>query len=63
MEQYIERVVDLTDPRTNRIYNMSMEEARERALRGGVEAIREIDGSFAFSVLDQETVSNSPDTP
>jgi asparagine synthase (glutamine-hydrolysing) len=56
MEQYIERVVDLTDPRANRIYNMSMEEARERALKGGVEAIREIDGSFAIVAQSGKTV-------
>ncbi|HEU0184241.1 MAG TPA: asparagine synthase-related protein [Blastocatellia bacterium] len=65
MEQYIERVVDLTDPRANRIYNMSLEEARERALGGGVEAIREIDGSFAIVARAGKTVrmARSMDRP
>jgi asparagine synthase (glutamine-hydrolysing) len=65
MEQYIERVVDLTDPRANRIYNMSLEEARERALSGGVEAIREIDGSFAIVARAGKTVrlARSMDRP
>lgn len=56
MEQYIERVVDLTDPRANRIYNMSMEEVRERALISGAEAIREIEGSFVIVARSGKTV-------
>jgi asparagine synthase (glutamine-hydrolysing) len=46
--QYIERVVDLTEPASNRILNMSVEEARERLLRGPAEAVRQIEGSFAL---------------
>ena len=46
--QYVERVVDLTDPDANRILNMSLEEARERILRGPAEAVRQIEGSFAL---------------
>ena len=56
MEQYIERVVDLTDPRANRIYNLNMEEVRERVLRGSAEAVREIDGSFAIVARSGKTV-------
>jgi asparagine synthase (glutamine-hydrolysing) len=65
MDQYIERVVDLTDPRANRIYNMSLEEARERTLKGVAEAIREIDGSFAIVARSGKTVrmARSMDRP
>jgi asparagine synthase (glutamine-hydrolysing) len=54
--QYIERVVDLMDPSSNRIYNMPIEEARTRILSGPAEAVREIDGSFALLVRDGKTV-------
>jgi asparagine synthase (glutamine-hydrolysing) len=54
--QYIERVVDLIDPSSNRIYNMSVEDARSRILRGPIEAVREIDGSFALLARDGKTV-------
>lgn len=46
--QYIERVVDLTDPAANRIYNLTLDEARERILNGSPASVREIDGSFAL---------------
>jgi asparagine synthase (glutamine-hydrolysing) len=55
-DQYIERVVDLIDPTTNRIYNMTVEEARTRVLRGPATAVREIDGSFALLARDGKTV-------
>lgn len=55
-DQYIERVVDLIDPATNRIYNLTVEEARTRVLRGTAEAVREIDGSFALLARDGKTV-------
>src|SRR6266540_4371646 len=54
--EYIERVVDLMDPAANRIYNMSVDEARARVLRGPIEAVREIDGSFALLARDGKTV-------
>ncbi len=54
--QYIERVVDLTDATTNRIFNMSVDEARERVLRGTPQSVREIDGSFALLARDGKTV-------
>ena len=40
MNQYIERVVDLTEPGSNHILNMTVEEARARILRGPAQAIR-----------------------
>ena len=54
--QYLERVVDLTDPLANRVLNMSMEEARSRVLRGPAEAVREIEGSFAIVAKEGKTV-------
>jgi asparagine synthase (glutamine-hydrolysing) len=48
MHQYLERVVDLTDPALNQIHNMPVEAARERVLSGTPEQVREIDGSFAL---------------
>lgn len=48
MAEAIERLVDLTDPGLNRIYNMTVEEAREVVNSGDPAAIRRIDGSFAL---------------
>jgi asparagine synthase (glutamine-hydrolysing) len=56
MEHYIERVVDLLDPTLNRIYNMTVEEARQRVRSGQPEAVREIDGSFALLAREGKTV-------
>lgn len=56
MDQYLERVVDLTDLANNRIYNMTVEEARQRVLSGSPEAVREIDGSFALLARDGKLV-------
>jgi asparagine synthase (glutamine-hydrolysing) len=54
--EYIERVVDLIDPSSHRIYNMTVEEARSRILRGSTESVREIDGSFALLAREGKTV-------
>jgi asparagine synthase (glutamine-hydrolysing) len=56
MDHYIERVVDLLDPSSNRIGNMTVEEARRRVLSGSGEAVREIDGSFALLAREGKTV-------
>ena len=56
MDEYIERVVDLTDPTANQIYNMTVDEARARVLSGRPEAVREIEGSFALLARDGKTV-------
>ena len=47
-DQYVERVVDLTDPDANRIPNMSLAEARARVARGCPADVRGIAGSFAL---------------
>jgi asparagine synthase (glutamine-hydrolysing) len=54
--QYIERVVDLLDPATNRLHNVSLDEARRRVLSGDAASVREIDGSFALLARDGKTV-------
>ncbi|MBV9863986.1 MAG: hypothetical protein JO316_01400 [Abitibacteriaceae bacterium] len=56
MDHYIERVVDLTNPQANHIYNMSVDEARERVLRGDAAAVRAIEGSFALLAREGKTV-------
>lgn len=54
--QYIERVVDLTSPEKNTIYNMSIEQARKIIKTGDTEAIRSIDGQFALISVNGKTV-------
>src|SRR3954471_15964930 len=56
MDHYIEKLVDLTDPAANGIYNMSLDEARERALSGSPESVRRIEGSFALVAREGKTV-------
>jgi asparagine synthase (glutamine-hydrolysing) len=52
----VERIVDLLDPRLNRIHNMSADEARRRVLAGDPADVRAIDGSFALLAVDGVTV-------
>lgn len=54
--QYVERVVDLTDDGKNMIYNMSVEEAREKIKSGKIEEVRKIDGQFALVSVDGKTI-------
>ncbi len=56
MHEYIEQLVDLTDPAANRIHGLSIEAARERILNGSPEEVREIDGSFALVARDGKRV-------
>lgn len=56
MNQYLERVVDLTEPGSNHILNLTVEEARARILRGPAEAVREIEGSFALIAKEGKVV-------
>jgi asparagine synthase (glutamine-hydrolysing) len=65
MNQHLEQVIDLTDPNSNLIFNMSVEEARARVLSGQPSAVREIDGSFALLARDGKTVrlARSMDRP
>jgi asparagine synthase (glutamine-hydrolysing) len=54
--QYIERVVDLTDPGKNIIYNMSVDEARRILRSGNRAAVRKIDGQFALVSVEGKSV-------
>ena len=54
--QYIERIVDLTHPEKNIIFNMSLEEARDRVRSGDIQKVREIDGQFALVSIDGKTI-------
>ena len=54
--QYVERVVDLTDDEGNVIYNMTLDEAREKVKSGSVDEVRTIDGQFALVSIDGKTI-------
>ncbi len=54
--QYVEQVVDLTDPGANRLLNLTVEEARERILHGPATAVRDIEGSFALVAKEGKIV-------
>ena len=56
MDEYIERLVDLIDPATHSLRNMSVEDARARVLQGSAEAVRGIDGSFALVAREGKRV-------
>src|SRR3984885_12266487 len=47
-EQYIEQVVDLTEPEANQLYRLSAEQGREIVLNGSAEEVGRIAGSFAL---------------
>ncbi len=53
---YAERVVDLTDPDANQIYNLTVDEARNILLEKPAEAVRKIQGSFALLARNGKTV-------
>ena len=52
----IERLVDLSDPEANVIFNMSLEEAIERVGSGDSKQVRAIDGQFALVHRRDQTV-------
>jgi asparagine synthase (glutamine-hydrolysing) len=52
----IERIVDLTDPEKNVIFNMSLGEARAAVASGDLDAVRRIDGHFAIAAAAGQTV-------
>lgn len=55
-DQYLERVVDMVDDASNRVLNMTIEQARERVLAGRPEAVRGIRGSFALTARQGKRV-------
>lgn len=54
--QYISKVVDLTDPKKNVIYNMTHDEAVDIVKSGDVEAVRKIDGQFSLISVEGKTI-------
>jgi asparagine synthase (glutamine-hydrolysing) len=54
--EYVNRVVDLTDPKKNIIYNMSVDEAVELVRAGDAEGVRGIDGQFALVAVEGKTI-------
>ncbi len=54
--QYIDKVVDLTNPEKNVIYNMSQQEAVNLVRSGDVEKVRKIDGQFSLVSVDGKTI-------
>lgn len=54
--QYVEKVIDLTEPEKNVIYNMTHEEAVIAVRSGNVEAVRKIDGQFSIISVDGKTI-------
>jgi asparagine synthase (glutamine-hydrolysing) len=53
---YVSKVVDLTNPEKNVIYNMTHEEAVNIVRSGDVEAVRKIDGQFSLVSVDGKTI-------
>ena len=45
---YVSKVVDLTNPEKNVIYNMTHEEAVDIVRSGDIDAVRKIDGQFSL---------------
>lgn len=56
MDHYIERVVDLTEPESNLIYNMSVANARGLLFEQQAESVLRIGGSFALLAKSGKTV-------
>lgn len=54
--QYVNKVINLTNPEKNVIYNMTNEEAVEILRTGDSDAIRKIDGHFALVSVDGKTI-------
>jgi asparagine synthase (glutamine-hydrolysing) len=55
-QQYLERVVDLTEPEANQIQRLSVAEARKIILRGSADEVGRIAGSFALVAREGKTV-------
>jgi len=54
--QNVNRIVDLTDPGKDIIYNMSRDEAIELVRSGDTQAVRKIDGQFALIAVEGKTI-------
>jgi asparagine synthase (glutamine-hydrolysing) len=56
VDLYIERVVDLTEPTENQLYNLTAEAARSILLDQRADAMRDVEGSFALLARSGKTV-------
>jgi len=56
VQEYVERVVDLIEPDTNQIHNLTVEDAQRLLLEQPADAIRGIAGSFALIARSGKTV-------
>jgi asparagine synthase (glutamine-hydrolysing) len=56
VDQYVERVVDLTDPDANQLYNLTIDDARKFLCDRPPQAVRQIQGSFALVAKSGRTV-------
>jgi asparagine synthase (glutamine-hydrolysing) len=54
--QYVNKVIDLTNPEKNVIYNMTNEEAVDIVRSGDVEKVRTIDGQFSIVAVEGKTI-------
>lgn len=55
-QEYVNRVVDLTDPDKNIIYNMTRDQAVELVRTGNADGVRGIDGQFALVAVEGKTI-------
>lgn len=55
-EQPIHRVIDLTDPKANVLFNATLEEARQAVALGDLLGVRRLQGSFALVAVQGITV-------
>jgi asparagine synthase (glutamine-hydrolysing) len=55
-EQYVSKVIDLSHPEKNVIYNMTNNDAIRILKSGNVDAVRQIDGNFALVSVDGKTI-------
>jgi len=54
--QYVSKVVDLTNPKKNIIYNKTHDEAINIVRSGDTEAVRKIDGQFSLVSVEGKTI-------
>jgi asparagine synthase (glutamine-hydrolysing) len=52
----IQELIDLIDPSVNLLFNMGLDEARERVASGDAAKVREIEGQFALTTQRGQTV-------
>ena len=56
MDHCVERVVDLTDPGANQLYNLTIDDARKMLFEHSPQSVRQIQGSFALLAKSGKTI-------